>query len=882
MKTKNTPTVYLKDYLPPVFLVSSVKLIFHLHIEQTKVFSEIRFHKNPKMERAPNKLILNGENIQLINISLDEKQLSEELIILTNNTLILNDVPDEFTLNIETNISPISNKALEGLFITNKKLCTQCEAEGFRRITFYPDRPDILSTFVVTLIAEKKDFPVLLSNGNCIEKGLVDNTKHYTVWEDPFPKPSYLFAIVAGDLNKVQRQHFTKTGKEIQLSIYMDHGKETKGQYALNCLERAIEWDERVYGREYDLSEFNIVAVADFNMGAMENKSLNIFNDKFILADPDTATDIDYENIESVVAHEYFHNWSGNRVTCRDWFQLSLKEGLTVYRDQQFSAEQRSSEAQRIKDVKQLRAIQFAEDSGPLSHPVQPSSYSEINNFYTATVYEKGAEVVRMINHLIGKKYYRNGMDQYFTQYDGQAVTCEKFVKTMAEASGFDFGQFMLWYTQAGTPAIDVTVKFSPDKKLCSVTFTQTNNTSNHGVKNQPMCVPIAIGFINSNKGQIETILNDNSGVPVSTHKIVLRKKTTVINFTNFPDESSPPVITLNRNFTAPIKLNIKRKNYDLTTIMKLDPDLFSRWDAAQNMALRVITNRINGNDSKDALATFLEAVGFVLAAEYSDLSAKAEILKLPTEAIVKNTTPLIEPIKTCDSINWLSQQMIANFFDHLFVSYKNLETDEKYSPSHAQASQRSLKNTLLQYLSWDNDRGLNLAYQQYKKSNNMTDRLCALQALNNHKSPLRDNALKDFHDRYCNDSLVLDKWLFLEASHPYRETLDRVKTLLSHNNFNIENPNKIRSLLGAFANSNATAFHQTSGEGYKFIADQVIIIDQFNPQASAKLAGAFQQWRRHENSYSARMKNQLTRIANIKKLSKNLNEIVIKSLEVS
>ena len=873
--------VYLKDYSPPPFLVDSIELEFDLKPNKTRIIATSKIKRNNAAQNSERRLILDGEKLELVEIKINEKPLSHSDLSFGESTLTIENVPNEFTLKVTTEIDPKSNKALEGLYISGGRFCTQCEAEGFRRITYYPDRPDVLSRFKVTLVADAEDYPVLLSNGNCVSRGALAGNKHFTVWEDPFPKPCYLFALVAGDLGSISDTYKTASHMEVALNIYVEHGKERKATYAMESLKRAMAWDERTYGFEYDLSEFNIVAVSDFNMGAMENKSLNIFNDKFILADPETATDTDYAWIESVVAHEYFHNWTGNRITCRDWFQLSLKEGLTVFRDQQFSADERSASVQRIEDVKRLRATQFVEDSGPLAHSVRPNSYAEINNFYTHTVYEKGAEVVRMIHTLVGAATFRKGMDLYVERHDGEAVTCEDFILAMEGASGLDLEQFLLWYNQAGTPLISADGYFDEEGRRYTLTLKQTCPPTPGQTTKKPMHIPVSIGFVSSESGSIKTSMSGTTQNPRDTHIISLHSTESQLLFEGFDEISGSIALSINRGFTAPIQTELVQSPIDLATLMGADPDPVSRWDASQSLASEILLRHCKNETFTDILATYRKAIGSIIDNAIADPAGTALLITVPSEKIIWECVKPIDPTAVHSARKWLKAEIGSAFHDPLRALYEKCLASGPFNPCAKDAGLRSLRNTALGYIaSCDKAEGHELAYTHYKNADNMTDRWAGLAILNETDSDLRRKALNDFKNRFEGNELVLDKWFTLEAYHPYPQTISRVEQLLSHSKYDNQNPNRIRALVGAFATGNAIAFHDPSGLGYELLTNQIIKIDRFNPQTAARLMGAYQNWSKFEGGRKALMQEHLTRIAAVNSLSPDISEIVQKCLE--
>lgn len=873
--------IYLKDYSPPPFLVESIDLEFDLKPNKTRITATSKIKRNDAAQNSENQLILNGEKLELVEIELNNKPLSPSDLSLSESTLTIEDVPNKFTLKVTTEIDPKSNKALEGLYMSGGRFCTQCEAEGFRRITYYPDRPDVLARFKVTLVADAEDYPVLLSNGNCVDRGTLAGNKHFTVWEDPFPKPCYLFALVAGDLGNISDTFTTASRMEVALNIYVEHGKESKAVYAMDSLKRAMSWDERTYGFEYDLSEFNIVAVSDFNMGAMENKSLNIFNDKFILADPETATDTDYAWIESVVAHEYFHNWTGNRITCRDWFQLSLKEGLTVFRDQQFSADERSTAVQRIEDVKRLRATQFVEDSGPLAHPVRPNSYAEINNFYTHTVYEKGAEVVRMVHTLLGTIIFRKGMELYVERHDGEAVTCEDFILAMEDASGFDLGQFLLWYNQAGTPLVSATGRFDEESRRYALTLKQTCPLTPGQAAKKPMHIPVSIGFVSSKSGSIKTSISGMNEDAKDTHIVSLRSTESQFLFEGFDGSSESIALSINRGFTAPVQIEFAQSPIDLATLMGADPDPVSRWGASQSLASEILLRHCNNESYADILATYSEAIGSIIDNAVADPAETTLLITLPSEKVIWERVEPIDPVAVHRAHEWLKAEIGKAFYDSFRVLYEECLTVGRFDPCAKDAGLRSLRNTALKYMvSRGKPADHELAYSHYKNADNMTDRWAGLAILNETNSELRREALNDFENNFESNELVLDKWFTLEAYHPYPQTISRVEQLLAHSKYDDQNPNRIRALVGAFATGNPIAFHDPSGLGYELLTNQIMKIDRFNPQTAARLMGAYQNWSKFEEGRKALMHEHLTRISAAKALSPDVSEIVQKCLE--
>jgi aminopeptidase N len=873
--------VYLSDYAPPAFLIDTIDLCFDLDPDITKVKATSTFRRNPDSDAASEDLTLNGEHQDLIAIHLDGTALNPDRYTVQSDGLTLHKVPESFQLSIETSVSPKQNKALEGLYLSSERFCTQCEAEGFRRITYFMDRPDVLARYRVELRADKDKFPVLLSNGNKVSEGNLEGGRHFAVWEDPFPKPSYLFALVAGDLGCLSQTFETASQKTVALNLFVEHGKEDKAQYALESLKRAMRWDEEVYGLEYDLDEFNIVAVSDFNMGAMENKSLNIFNDKYILADPETATDTDYELIEAIVAHEYFHNWTGNRITCRDWFQLSLKEGLTVFRDQQFSADMRSPGVKRIEDVNVLRATQFVEDEGPLAHPVRPDRYSEINNFYTHTVYEKGAEVVRMIYSILGADAFYRGMDLYVERHDGQAVTCEDFVQAMSDASGMALDQFMLWYEHAGTPIVTVSGAYDAEARRYSLKLKQRNRRHTEDKVHLPFSIPVSLGFVDGDQGALACHQEGVAEEASATHTVMLNNEEADFCFNGFPEGAASPLVSVNRGFCAPIIVEMDRRPEDLAVLVSHDPDPFIRWDAMQELTLRVLLGKISATVEPPTVHAFEHAFSQVIAGAAADPAETASMLAAPSYSVISDRMDVIDPHRIHNAQQWLFRTCSETNKTELLDLYNQFQVDGPYAPNATDSGKRSLSNAALKYLVYDQSGdGITLAGEQFNQSNNMTNRWSALVALNDFDCDHRLMALTDFYERYAEDPLVLDKWFSLEATAALPKVLERVRNLLEHPKYDRTNPNRIRSLIGSFAAKNPTAFHSPDGAGYRFVADHIIDIDGFNPQVAARLAGSFQTWTRYDEKQKGLMQANLKRVLSHAGISKDVTEIVKKSLD--
>ncbi|MBT5195369.1 MAG: aminopeptidase N [Rhodospirillaceae bacterium] len=884
MMTDTPQTIHLHEYQPPAFLVERVELEFDLQPHDTTVLARATFRRNPDHgadNGADNAdLRLDGEDMELVSLSLDGTVLAAADYDLDAAGLSLTDLPDAFELSVVTRIAPAANTKLEGLYQSSGIFCTQCEAQGFRRITYFPDRPDVMTTYRVTMRAEKAVCPILLCNGNLLDAGDLPDGRHFAVWDDPFPKPSYLFALVAGDLRWLEDHFTTQSGRNVQLRIYTDPGNEDRCAYAMDALIRSMRWDEEKYGLEYDLDLFNIVAINDFNMGAMENKSLNVFNAKYVLANPQTATDDDYANIEAIVAHEYFHNWTGNRVTCRDWFQLSLKEGLTVFRDQQFSADMRSAPVQRIKDVRTLRAAQFAEDAGPLAHPVRPASYIEINNFYTATVYEKGAEVIGMYQTLLGEGGFRKGMDLYFQRHDGQAVTCDDFLAAMADANGADLEQFKLWYSQAGTPEVHVSGAYDADAQVYELSLSQNLPATPDGVAKQPMRIPVAVGLLD---GAGRDLPLDGQGA--TTKVVELTDSDTVVRFEGV---TAAPVPSINRGFSAPIRVQQELDDTGPGFLMAHDSDPFNRWEAGQQYATALLGEMAaviaaGGELSLDQ--GFIAALGHTLADEELDPAFVALACQLPSEHFLAEQAETADPTSIHLAREQMRQAIALTLRDQLLSVYDGNRSNAPFSPDAASAGRRALKNLALSYLSTlDDERCRSLAGRQFRDADNMTDRMAALFALNDRDGDEPDGeeraeALAAFHDEFKGDAVVIDKWLSLQAASSRPDTLPRVIELMAHPVFSITQPNKVRALISAFCAANPYRFHAPDGSGYRFLADRVLQLDPINPQIAARMATQLGRWRRYDDDRAALMRAELSRILATDGLSPDVFEIASKSL---
>ena len=869
-------TIRLQDYRPPPWTIETVDLRFDLREEGTRVFSRLTLKRNPAFGGEADRLRLHGEELTPVCIRLDGSELHGDRYCIDDEGLTLFDPPDHFVLESEVEIAPERNTRLEGLYRSGGMFCTQCEAEGFRRITWYLDRPDVMARFNVRIEADRARYPVLLSNGNPVEAGELPGGRHYAVWDDPFPKPSYLFALVAGDLKHVEEQFTTASGRRVRLRIYVEPENIDRCDHAMRSLVKAMRWDEERYGREYDLEVFNIVAVNDFNMGAMENKGLNIFNAKYVLARPDTATDTDYQGIEAVVAHEYFHNWTGNRITCRDWFQLSLKEGLTVYRDQEFSADMGSRGVKRIDDVRLLRAHQFAEDAGPMAHPVRPDQYMEINNFYTVTVYEKGAEVVRMQAELLGPEAFRRATDLYFERHDGQAVTVEDFVRCMEDASGRDLSRFMHWYRYAGTPEVEVEGEYDAAGRRYLLHFRQ-RVPDTPGQKNKPpFHIPVRVGLLDAEGRDMRLVRGDGADDP---SLVELREPEQTFVFLEVEEE---PVPSLLRGFSAPVKLRFDYSDTQLHFLMAHDSDGFNRWDAAQLLAQRMILGRVeSGVEAVTAPHDYLETFRRTLERADEDPALTAEILRLPSESWLGDQMDPIDVEGIHRVREGIKAEVGRRLEEVLLAHYRRLDEEGEYRIDAASIGRRSLKNLLLEYLvAGGGEVGRRLCLAQYRRGHNMTDVMAALALVAHGDWPEREEILADFAERWEDDPLVMDKWFSVQAMSRREDTLPGIQVLLSHPSFSLENPNRVRSLIGAFAAGNPLRFHAPDGSGYAFLVERVLELDTINPQIAARLLRNLSRWRRLDEGRQAHAREQLERVLARPGLSRDLHEVALRLLE--
>jgi aminopeptidase N len=888
MRDANPQTIYLKDYTVPDYLIHNVELNFTLDDEDTRVVSRLTLSRNPASQSGDAALILSGKNLTLISVVLnDDNELTEQHYLQTQDSLIIHEVPQHrsFVLTIENTINPKANTAYEGLYLSGSMLCTQCEAEGFRKITYFLDRPDVMARFTTTLVGDKDRYPVLLSNGNKIAQGDMPNNRHWVTWEDPFNKPCYLFALVAGQLDCIEDSFITQFGRNISLQIFVEKHDLDKCAHAMQSLKNAMRWDEQVYGREYDLDLYMIVAVGHFNMGAMENKGLNVFNTKFVLARPDTATDSDYEHIEGVIAHEYFHNWTGNRITCRDWFQLSLKEGFTVFRDQEFTGDRTSKAVKRIEDVNMLRTRQFAEDAGPMAHPIRPDAYIEINNFYTLTVYEKGAEVVRMIHTLLGAEGFRKGSDLYFERHDGQAVTCDDFVNAMEAANAVDLTQFRRWYAQAGTPVLKVQQSYNPSGQTLMLTISQyCPPTPGQAVK-EPLHIPVTVGLINKDgfiapcklQGSVPKLELGNE-----RDEVILQLTQTEQAFT-FDDLAEQPVVSILRGFSAPVKLVMERDLEELAFLLSYDSDTFNRWEAGQQLAGQIIAGLIvdvqNGRELQ-VNPIIITALKQVMEQSWDDLSYFSLLLSLPSETYLAEQMLVVD----VEAIHAAREFVVLTLAEQLQTQFKTLyleyHRDESGLFDAGAIGRRRIKNTCLAYLGrLEQQDSQQWALQQFDTAKNMTDQMAALAVVVNGSHPAKQQCLAGFYQQWQGEALVIDKWFALQASSHNPDTFAIVQALMLHPAFDLKNPNRVRALIGAFSQANPLHFHAANGQGYQFLADQIIALNTLNPQVASRMLSALTSWRRYDGDRQALMKAQLERIMTTEAISKDVYEVASKSL---
>jgi aminopeptidase N len=884
-----SPTL-LSDYRPSHFLIDTALLHIDLYETHARIKSTLTIRRNPAVSSdAAAPLVLDGEALTLHSILLDAHPLDASQYTCTDTQLVIHTVPDAFTLEITIENKPHENLRLSGLYKTGANFCTQCESHGFRRITYFLDRPDVLARFTTVISAEKARYPILLSNGNRTDQGEGEEGRHWVRWEDPTLKPCYLFALVAGDLDHLEDRFTTQSGRSVQLCAYVEKGKRAQVLFAMEALKESMQWDEKKYGREYDLDIFMIVGVSDFNFGAMENKGLNIFNDRYILAQSETATDEDFIAIKNVVAHEYFHNWSGNRVTVRDWFQITLKEGLTVFRDQQFTADKTSLVAKRIQEAKSIRNLQFVQDAGPMAHPIYPDSYIEINNFYTVTVYEKGAEVIRMIHTLLGEAAFRQAMDLYFSRHDGHPATASDFVRAMQDSSGVDLTQFWRWYKQAGTPTLTIADSYDAETKIYTLHVTQScPPTADHSEKN-PFHIPLRMGLLDKS-GQ-ELVLRLKGEEASSTTKVVsIQNVTETFHFVDIPDKPLPSLL---RNFSAPVKLHYPYQETDYVFLLAHDTDLFNRWDAAQQLATRILLGCVSALQAKKTCIVptdFLAALKKALEDTTLDKAVVAEMLTLPSETylleqlLITEVYPMDLKELGIDAVHaareWLRKEIAIALKEPLFQYYTRHASVTPHQLDHLSIAQRKLKNVALSYLALLDDPAIPAAcLSQFQQANNMTDTLGALLALNHIDCPERTKILADFYSRWEQDALVIYKWFSCQALSYLPNTLEVVKSLTQHPAFQLHNPNSVRALIHAFCSGNLVHFHARTGEGYVFLTDYVLKIDSFNPSLAARLVEPLIHWKKYDAERQALMQAQLKRILDTKPLSNDVYEMVSRSV---
>ncbi|PJI49679.1 MAG: aminopeptidase N [Pseudomonas sp.] len=889
MRTEQPKVIHLKDYQAPEYLIDETNLTFELYEDHTLVHAQLVMRRNPERGAGLPPLVLDGQQLELLSLALDDQPLEAGQYQLDDSHLTLQPTAETFTVDSTVRIHPESNTALEGLYKSGKMFCTQCEAEGFRKITYYLDRPDVMSSFTTTLSAEQHQYPVLLSNGNPVASGAEEGGRHWATWQDPFKKPAYLFALVAGDLWCVEDQFTTMSEREVTLRIYVEPENIDKVQHAMDSLKNSMRWDEKVYGREYDLDIFMIVAVNDFNMGAMENKGLNIFNSSCVLAKAETATDAAHQRVEGVVAHEYFHNWSGNRVTCRDWFQLSLKEGFTVFRDSEFSADMNSRTVKRVEDVAFLRTNQFAEDAGPMAHPVRPDSFIEISNFYTLTVYEKGSEVVRMIHTLLGADGFRKGTDLYFERHDGQAVTCDDFVKAMEDANGVDLTQFKRWYSQAGTPRLAVEESFDAAAQSYTLTFRQSCPATPGQSEKQPFVIPVQMGLIDKLGNAVPLRLQGEEHAHGSDRVLQVTEAEQSFTFVGLAEKPLPSLL---RGFSAPVKLSFPYDRDQLMFLMQHDEDGFNRWEAGQQLSVQVLQELIGQHQRGEQLVLdqrLITALRTLLLDTGLDQAMVAEMLSLPSEAYLTEISEVADVEAIHAAREFARQQIGAALHEQLWERYQANRKQSRETAYVAEAShiaRRSLQNISLSYLMQSGKAEVLAACQeQYKDCDNMTERLTALAVLVNASSKgksfesAKAEGLAMFADYFKEDPLVMDQWFSVQAGCTLPGGLERVQELMKHSAFTLKNPNKIRALIGAFANQNAVNFHRADGAGYRFLADQIITLNALNPQIASRLLTPLTRWRKYAPARQSLMKAELERILASGELSSDVYEVVSKSL---
>ncbi|RDL17653.1 aminopeptidase N [Pseudomonas sp. URMO17WK12:I10] len=884
MRTEQPQVIHLKDYKAPEYLIDETHLTFELFEDHTLVHAQLIMRRNPVHGGGLPALVLDGQQLELVRAALDDEPLQAGDYQIDAGSLTVQPRAAQFTLDTTVKIHPETNTALEGLYKSGKMFCTQCEAEGFRKITYYLDRPDVMSIFTTTVIAEQHRYPVLLSNGNPVGSGPAEDGRHWATWEDPFMKPAYLFALVAGDLWCVEDTFTRQSGRDVTLRIYVEPENIDKCNHAMVSLKKSMRWDEEVYGREYDLDIFMIVAVNDFNMGAMENKGLNIFNSSCVLARAETATDAAHQRVEAVVAHEYFHNWSGNRVTCRDWFQLSLKEGFTVFRDAEFSADMNSRTVKRIEDVAYLRTHQFAEDAGPMAHPVRPDSFIEISNFYTLTVYEKGSEVVRMVRTLLGAEGFRQGSDLYFERHDGQAVTTDDFIKAMEDANGVDLTQFKRWYSQAGTPRLEVSDAYDEAARTYSLTFRQSCPPTPDKAEKLPFVIPVELGLLDAQGNDLPLQLAGESSAVGSTRVLSVTEAEQTFVFQGI---EARPLPSLLRGFSAPVKLSFPYDRDQLMFLMQHDSDGFNRWEAGQQLAVQVLQELIGQHQLGQALQLdprLLKALDTVLGDTSLDAAMVAEMLSLPGEGYLTEISQVADVDAIHAAREFARRQIAEHLFEPLWTRYqanRAVSRNTAYVASAEHFARRSLQNIALSYLMLSvKPQVLEATLEQFEQCDNMTERLTALAVLVN--SPFeaeRAKALESFAEHFKDNPLVMDQWFSVQAASTLPGGLARVKALMQHPAFTLKNPNKVRAVVGAFAGQNLVNFHAADGSGYRFLADLVIELNALNPQIASRQLAPLTRWRKYDAARQALMKGELERILAAGELSSDVYEVVSKSL---
>jgi len=862
----------LKDYREPEYWIDSIDLQFDLYEDHTLVSSAMMIRRNHKTADETTSLVFDADNLEIISVFADGMLLCPGEYEYKNNHFKLFRVPDNFNLEVKTRLKPQENTTLSGLYKSGSTFCTQCEAEGFRRITCFPDRPDVMTQFSCTITAEKKKYPVLLSNGNLIARGDLDKERHYVCWEDPFKKPSYLFALVAGNLVSIGDTFTTCSNRTIDLRIHVEPENIDKCGHAMKSLKQAMSWDEERFGREYDLDLYQIVAVNDFNMGAMENKGLNVFNSKYVLATTETATDSDFMNIQGVIGHEYFHNWTGNRVTLKNWFQLSLKEGLTVFRDQEFSSDMNSRAVKRISDVRKLRTSQFPEDSGPMAHPVRPESYIEMNNFYTSTVYDKGAEVIRMIFLILGREGFRKGMDLYFKRFDGMAVTTEDFIATMEESSGIDLEKFRLWYSQSGTPMVTMERGYDHGASSLTLTLSQSIAPDRNQKEKLPMHIPLEIALLDRNGNEIN---HPKSGL------FHLKSKKETLVFENVPEKSIPSIF---RGFSAPVKIVTDFSDIDLAFLMAKETDPFNKWDASQELYLREIAlllKKMQNNGELSISPHLMEAFTLSLSNSTKDMALMAKALTLPDEIEIGENYKEIDVDGIHRARLFLKKSIAEKIQNQAFKIIEECSRANGSDLSFEAMSKRSLKNVLISYIgTLGTPEVADFILERFNNASSMTDEIACLITLSHMDTDHGKYALEKFYSKWKSDPLVIDKWFSVQAASRRNDTLEQVKKLAAHPDYSLKNPNRVRALTGVFAFQNPAIFHSLNGQGYTFLADQIIALDRTNPQISARLASGFNQWKRFDEKRQLLMEQELKRIITVQEPSRDVYEIVSKALE--